>query len=181
MASTKVQVSNVLLAAWIQEQYPDLFASLAAHASASPGGGLSGITDILSSIGSTIGSAATSVLSGVSNVAKSVGGFLTSADGQQTLAALAAAKLQSNQNSILQAQIARTQAGIPPAAIGTTYNPATGTYVPTMTTASGQQVPLTQQALQSLQPSFLDKYGLWLLGGGFGLLVLIPVLMRVRN
>jgi hypothetical protein len=181
MASAKVQVANVLLAAWIQEQYPELFASLAAHASASPGGGLSGITDILSSIGSTIGNAATSVLSGVSTVAKSVGGFLSSSEGQQTLATLAAAKLQANQNSILQTQIARTQAGTAPAAIGTTYNPATGTYVPTMTTTTGQQIPLTQQALQSLQPSFIDKYGIWLLGGGLGLLVLIPILMRGRN
>lgn len=177
MATAKL-VSNTLMAAWLQEQYPSLFEDLAKHASAS---GLAGITDILSSIGSGISDAASSVASGLSSAVQQVGSFLTSDAGQKTLATLAAAKLQQAQTQqIVATQAARAAAGQTPAAISTQYNPSTGTYMPVMTTSTGQQVPLTQAALQSLQPSFLSQYGIWIAGGAAAL-VLVAMLMRSRG
>ena len=61
------QTANVLLAAWLSENAPDVFQALAKaagdHAS-QPLSGIGGITDILKSIGSGITSAAKSVASG---------------------------------------------------------------------------------------------------------------------
>lgn len=177
MADSKL-VPNVLLAAWLQEQYPSLFADLEQHASQH---GLSGITDILSSIGSGISSAASSVVSGLSSAVQQVGTFLSSDVGQKTLATLAAAKLQQAQTQqIVATQAARAAAGQTPAAISTQYNPSTGTYIPVMTTTTGEQVPLTQSALQSLRPSFLSQYGIWIAGGAAAL-VLVLMLMRNRG
>jgi hypothetical protein len=172
-------VSHTLLAAWLQEQYPDLFAELVQELSRRAGGQqLSGFTDILSSIGSAIGSAATTVWSGLSNTVQAVGGVLATKEGAGLLSSLAAIKLQSGANSILATQVARAGAGVAPAPIQTTYDPSTGTYVPTVTTASGQQVALTPQMLSSLQPSFIDKYGLWIAGGGAALLLGVVLLRR---
>jgi hypothetical protein len=169
-----VTVANALLAAWLQEQYPELFADLARRAAPA---NLSGFTDTLRAVGGAIGTAASKVVSGLSTVVQSVGNFIGTPEGQSVLSTLAAAKLQSSANQIVSTQVARANAGIPPAPIGTAYDPATNTYVPVVSTVSGQTLPLDQRLLSSLQPSFLDKYGVWLIGGGVGL-VLVAFMLR---
>lgn len=161
-------VSHTLLAAWLQENYPQVFAELAQYANAPPPDrqSLSGFTDILSSIGSGISSAASSVASGLSSTVKAVGGFIASDAGQQTLATIVNAKLQSNVNKqLVAAQIARANADQAPAPVQNAINPATGTYMPTLTLANGQTVPVTSSVLAGLQPTFMQRYGIWLLGG----------------
>lgn len=177
--TTKSEVANTLLAAWLAENHPELFSALAARAGAASAPGLHGFTDVLSSIGSTIGSVASKVASGLSTTVQTVGTFLQSDAGKTTLATLAAAQLQSAQNKALQTQVQRANAGLTPAPITSTFDATTGSFVPALSTPGGAY-PLSAQTLASLQPSFLDRYGLWLAAGGAAL-VLATMVLRQRG
>lgn len=172
-------VANTLLAAWLQENHPELFAALAARAGAPATPGLAGFTDILQSIGSSIGTVATKVASGLSTAVQSVGSFLGSEQGQSVLATLAAARLASAQNKALQTQVARVNAGLAPAPIGSTFDASTGSFVPALATPGGSY-PISAQTLASLQPSFFDKYKYWIAGGGAALVVAFVLFNRRR-
>jgi hypothetical protein len=135
-------------------------------------------TSILGNLGSDVGGAISSVASFLLKGAAAVAPVAVAA-----LQAKTAAGNQQVQAAVLAAQLGRAQAGVAPANIAYTAN-GTPVYIPTanptgglttMPAGLGQQVTLpngqvgytlTQQALTNLAPSFLQKYGIWILGGG---------------
>lgn len=158
--------SATQLAEWIAQHEPQLFAALTREAGTalSVPGKLGGITDWLSSIGT-----------GVTSAVKNVGTFLTSSQGLATLGTLGGAYLQTkSQQNVLATQVALAQAGMAPAPIA--YTPGangvnTPIYLPTQQT-------VTPGLLAQLQPSFLQRNGIWLALGGAGILALL--LLRSR-
>lgn len=170
-------VSQTLFAAWLAENQPQVFNALAQRAGAQTGQPqqLSGFTDLLSSIGSSISGAARAVAGGLSSTIKSVGGFLGTGAGQQTLTALATTYAASQAGPALQLQADRAAAGQPPAPIQMVWDAAQQKYV--ATDPAGQL--LSAQRLASYQPSFLSGATPWILGGGALLLVTL-LFMRKR-
>jgi hypothetical protein len=195
--SAQKQVASTLLAAWLAENHPDVFNELLVRATNPAGGavrvqlappdiGLSGFTDTLSSIWGGISKAATTVASGLGTAVKGVGNFLGTEAGASVLATAVALKYggKSTQASIIDTQYQRSQAGVTPAPIQTVYDQSTGTYVPVLNQQTSQgavQYPLSNQILNQLQPSFIDKYGVWLIGGGIGLVLLVTLLGGRRS
>lgn len=144
------------LAEWIATEQPQLFAALQQAVARSPGVG--GITDILSSIGA-----------GVSSAVKNVGSFLTSTKGLETLGALGSTYLATKtQQNVLQTQVALAQAGYSPAPITNVMGP-NGTMVPIY---QPTQQPVSAAMLAQLQPSFIERYGIYLALGGAAILAL---------
>lgn len=188
MVTTDKLVSGTLLAAWLAQNYPDLYQEIAIRADnpthAPPDvrltpPGLAGFTDVLSSIWGGISTAATKVASGLSATVQGVGNFLASKEGASALATLAVAKYgaSSTQSSVIATQLGRTTVGQTPAPIQTVQDPTTGQYIPVLT-QNGQNYQLTPQVLQQLQPSFLDKYGIYIAGGAFALVILTLLMNR---
>lgn len=191
MVSANQQVAGALLAAWLGQNFPELYNELIIRAgnptgappnvqlSPPPDKGLAGFTDVLSSIWGGITKVATNVASGLSSTVQGVGNFLASKEGASALATLAVAKYgaSSSQASVIGTQLNRTQAGQTPAPIQTVYDPATQTYVPVLT-QNGVNYPVNNQVLQQLQPSFLDRYGMWIAIGGIGLIALTLIIPR---
>lgn len=171
------EISATLFAAWIAENYPELYEELAKHVPNAPKQNLSGFTDFLKNVGSTIGNVATNVVSGLSTGIKSVGTFLASQEGAQTLTSLASAYTAINQATI-QTQAARAQTGQAPAVIETRYDTATQSYVPIYSPDGKVAYNVNGQLLSSLAPSFFRQYGLWLILGGAGLLFVYLFLRR---
>lgn len=141
-------------------------------------------SSITSSAGSSIGSAVASVASVLLQGAAVV--------APVAVAALNASAAQSNaqaQIAVLASQMNRAAAGVAPANIAYTAN-GTAVYVPTAPAGGGlTTIPaglgspvtlpngqvgytLTPTALANLQPSFLQQYGIWLVGGGAALLLI---------
>ena len=192
--SQQKAVANTLLAAWLAEQYPEVFNELLIRSTnptgapnavnlAPPPVGLSGFTDTLSSIWGGITSAASTVANAVAPAVKSVGSFLGSQAGQNILATAVALKYGSgsSQAGIIGTQVNRTQAGQTPAPIQTVYDTSTGTYVPVLNQVTNQgtvQYPVSGSVLNQLQPSFIDRYGVWLVGAGIGVVLLITLAGR---
>lgn len=184
------QVAGILTAAWLAENYPDLFNELAVQLNpagaprdvylAPPTVGLAGFTDTLSSIWGAVTNVAGKVASGLGTAVKTVGTFLGSEAGQSALSALVASKYGSNsmQTAVVNTQLNRTQAGQTPAPIETRYDPATGVYTPVLTQQTGTTYELNPQLLNQLQPTFIEKYGLWMVGLGFGVVALILLTNR---
>lgn len=191
------QVASTLMAAWLAENYPDVFNELlvratnptgAAHAVnlAPPAVGLNGFTDTLSSIWGGITKAATTVASGLGTAVKSVGSFLGSEAGANVLATAVALKYgsKSPQASIIDTQYQRSQSGVTPAPIQTVYDQTSGTYVPILQQQTPQgavQYPISNQLLNQLQPSFMDRYGVWMVGGGIALILFVTLLGGRRS
>jgi hypothetical protein len=164
-------------AVWLLNAHPDLFYNIAKKQNP----GLSGISDILSNIGGAFSSAVSSVGSWVSNPANLQS--LTSLAGTY-FSAQAAKNVADAQVAALNTQAQRAQAGQPAAPISYATD-ANGNYVPVYTGTtplpglgaqtvlpSGQVgYTLSSTAFNALQPSFLQKYGLWLGIGGAALLV----------
>lgn len=162
-------------AVWLLNTHPELFYTVAKRQNP----GLNGISDVLSNIGGAFSSAVSSV-----------GSWISNADNLKSLTSLAgtyfstqAAKNVANaQLAALQTQADRAQAGQPAAPITYTQDP-NGNLVPvytgttplpglgTQTVLPSGQVgyALTNTSLAALQPSFLQKYGLWLGVGGVAL------------
>ena len=169
MVTTKSAQS---FAIWLLNEHPALFYAIAKKQSP----GLNGLSDVLSNVGGAFSSAVSSVGSWLSNSQNIAS--LTSLAG--TYFATSAAKSAADaQVAALQTQASRAQAGQSAAPISYMYdannNPVPvytgGTVIPGL----GQQVSLpsgqigytlSPTALNSLNPSFVQKYGLWLIGGG---------------
>lgn len=160
------QVSAQSLAAWLAKDQPELFVALVKKAMTKSGAQLGDFSDILSSIGSSIGDA-------VSNV----GSYLTSSQGLSALTSLSGAYLTSQaQKQAVNLQVARAQAGQSAAPIQTVFNPNTNQYQAVVTQPTGAVVPLTPQLQQSLIPSVPN----WVLYAGGGL-VLMFILFSLRR
>lgn len=169
------------LALWLLKEHPGLFYGIAKHANPK----LAGFSDILSDVGGAF-----------SGAVSSVGDWLSNAENIKSLTGLAgtyfatsAAKEAANaQVAALQTQAQRAQAGQNAAPITYAYD-QNGQPVAVYTGATaipglGAQVPLVSgqvgyalspTALSSLQPSFLQKYGLWLIGGGAALVAVLAL------
>ncbi len=153
--------SATALAEWLAANEPELFEVLLREA-ATERAQLHGLTDFLSTIGSSI-----------STAASTVGNFLTSSKGMDTLTSLGSTYLQVRQQSnVLKTQVALAQAGMLPAPISNTIG-ANGQTVPVYTPTN--QVA-TNQLLARLQPSFFEQYKMPIVLGGAALLLLVLVL-----
>lgn len=190
MIPAQKQIAGTLLAAWLGEQYPEIFQEIAIRALnptgttsrvtlSPPPVGLSGFTDTLSTIWGGISNAAGKIATGLSSTVQGVGNFLASPAGASALSAIAAAKYGtgSAQQSIIQTQLGRAGVGQTPAPIDTVYDTSTGTYIPVLNQGN-QQYPVSPQLLSQLQPTFIDRYGLWLAGGALGLILLVTLARR---
>jgi hypothetical protein len=162
---------------WLLKTHPDLFYAIAKQQNP----GLNGISDVLSNIGGAFSSAVSSVGSWVSNPENLKS--LTSLAGTY-FSTQAAQNVADAQLAALQTQTNRAQAGQPAAPISYGYD-ANNNLVPVYTGTNtlpglGTQVSLpsgqygytlSSSSLNALQPSFLQKYGLWLGVGGAALFV----------
>lgn len=149
---------------WLAENHPDVFVSVAKAAIPSLNQ-LSDISDMLSSIGSSF-----------SDAASAVGDWVSNPQNIQSLSNVASAYFKTQgaaiqahaQTAVLNTQLQRAQYGQIPAAISYQINPATGVQMPMY---NGQ--PLSPQQLATLQPSFLQKYGIWLALAGAGVVAVL--------
>lgn len=161
MHTQRVSDPQYELAVWIARNQPHVFEALVREANKR--GQLHGITDWLSSVGSSLGDAA-----------KSVGSFLTSQQGIATLGTIGGLYLQTQaQKDALKLQIRQAQVGqapIPIQSVGA--NPYSSVPVYTDPT-TGQSYSLTPQLTSQLQSGNGWRDSLpWLIGGGFLILVL---------
>jgi hypothetical protein len=157
--------TSLAFAHWLAKVHPDIFLSIVRNIK--PQTPLGDISDVLSSIGTTLGDAASAV-----------GDWISNPQNINSLSSVATAYFRSQtpsvgnaQNAVFQTQLQRSQYGQMPVPINYAQN-ASGQVVPMY---NGQVLSPTQ--LQSLQPNFLQKYGLVLAVGG-GALFLILLLSR---
>lgn len=146
------------LALWIAQNQPQVFAQLVKQANTR--GQLNGITDWLSSVGTSLGGAV-----------KSVGSFLTSEDGIKTIGALGTVYLTTQaQRDALRVQVQQAQAGYPPAPVYTVGTDQTPYY---RDPATGQSYPFSPQiANQFTPPMNWTPYII----GGVGLLAVLLIM-----
>lgn len=110
--------SGVELAKWLALNQPEVFEALVCAQAGEVNPHLNGITDWLTSIGSSIGTAV-----------KSVGSFLTTQQGIATTAAIGSLYLQTQaQKDALKIQVANAAAGNPLPAISTVGTTAGNSY-----------------------------------------------------
>lgn len=151
-------------AQWLANDQPELFVALYKRAlpAVQKAKGLSGFTDVLSSIGS-----------GLSKAVSQVGTFLSSPQGQQTIATLGNAYLQTKAaREAVKVNLQRAQTGQAPAPIQTVYNPNTMQYEAMVTQANGALSPLTPTLANRL--SSLPAWVPWAAGAaGVVLLVIL--------
>lgn len=163
---------------WLLKEHPGLFYAVAKHVSPQ----LGGFSDILSNIGGAF----TNAVSGVSD-------WVSNPDNVKSLTSLAstyfaAQAAQANaktQLAVLNTQVQRAQAGQTPAPISYAYdannqpvpvytgtNALPGLGSPLMLPSGQPAYAMSSSSLNSLQPSFVQKYGMWLaVGGAAALLV----------
>lgn len=173
------QKSAQSLAVWLLTEHPGLFYTIAKQVNPS----LGAFSDILSDVGGAFSSAVSSV-----------GSWLTNPENIKSLtglagtyfAASAAKDAAQTQAQVLAAQAQRAQTGQTAAPITYAYD-ANNNPVPVYTGSTaiaglGQQVVLpsgqvgytmSPTALNVLQPTFIQKYGLWLLAGGSALVAVL--------
>lgn len=180
MVTTKSAQS---LAIWMLTEHPGLFYAVAKHVNPQ----LSGFSDILSNVGGAFQTAVSGVGKWLSNPTNLQS--LTGLAGTY-FSAQAAKSAASAQLAALNTQTERAQAGQTAAPISYAYD-ANGQPVPVYTGSAaipglGAQVALpsgqvgyalSPTSLNALQPSFLQKYGLWL-GVGAGALLIAGILTR---
>jgi hypothetical protein len=109
--------------------------------------------------------------SSVPSAVSTVGKFLSSSQGLQTVLSAANAIASSTAAAaIITAQAQRAAAGQAPANVRyyTTQNPTTG-QVSAIPYING--APISQGQIAALQPSFLQRYGIWLILGAAALIV----------
>ena len=173
--AVKPTTAGDAFALWIAQNQPDLFKALlqktAEQHAHRRGTGLSGITDWLSTVGSSIGSAA-----------KNVGSFLSSPEGMKSLTSLSSVYLQTQaQKDALRIQLAYAQSGQAPAPVqmmGTAPGTQTPYYIDPNT---GLRMALTPQLTNQLLPQQSFETVLpWILGGG-GVLLLLFVMSGNRR
>lgn len=174
-----------LLAQWVEAEHPDFFTHL--HAGITRANmerktrraslnGLGDYTDDFSDpvdisstqvdlTGGSSGGFLDSIGSGIADAATSVGGWLTSGGGLNSLANLGAAYFKTQQTAqtaqmqtaVLQAQVARAQAGMPPAPVSYVQNSA-GQVVPVYT-GSVNTYPALQSAIGAGQSQYINTAG----------------------
>jgi hypothetical protein len=202
-------------ALWLAKEHPNLFKSAAAQAShlGSLGQDDSGIVpidtssldaitpaDVTSSVDDT--SVFSKVASGLGDAISSVGSALTNPSVLNSFAgaasnyfkAQATASQANAQTAVLNTQLQRAQAGLPPAPITYTasgqpvYVPTPGVPIPgaiaqgpTYGTpgSSAFGYGITAGGLNALQPNFFQQYGTYLLIGGA--LLAVALLLSSRN
>ncbi len=160
--------SAIQFAQWLQATHPDIFVSILHHAQ--PVNKLGDWSDVLSSVGDAASSAVSAVGNFVSNPANvnALSSVATAYFKSQTPSPV----LANQQGMILNTQLQRAQAGLSPAPVGYQTN-AFGQQVPVYA-QGGSTYPLSASNLASMQPSFLQKYGMILaIGGGVVLLLVI--------
>lgn len=171
---------------WLMNEHPNIFAAILKKQQPSLSG-LSDWSDVMSSIGDTASSALSSV-----------GDFLTNPSNVNALSNVAVSYFKSQtptigipQSAIFGTQLGLAQAGQPiapityaqnaqgqmvPVYMGNQTIPGLGAQIPLANGQMGYQV--TPSALQSLSPSFLQKYGLMLAAGAVGLVAIIFISRR---
>lgn len=154
-------------AKWLAQDQPALFVALYKKAvPAQTRQELSGFTDVLSSIGSSLG-----------NAVSQVGSFLASPAGIQTVSTIGGAYLQSQAaKQATQLQMARAQSGQYAVPIQTAYNPVTQQYEPLLIQPSGQAVPITAQMARELAPNM--PMWAWFSIGGVALFLIAILAFR---
>lgn len=155
MNANAVQVTNPqeAFALWLAQNQPTVFQAMLATAQRKKQ--MAGITDWLSSVGTSLGGAV-----------KSVGSFLTSSEGLATIGTLGTAYLQTTaQRDALRLQTQQMQAGYAPQPV---YSVGSGSSaVPYYRDpATGQTYPLTPQLTNQLSPSGTNWIPIALAGGG---------------
>lgn len=158
MNSNAIKISdpNEALALWIAKNQPQVFERL--MRSAQQRAQLSGITDWLSSVGTSLGGAV-----------KSVGSFLSSPEGMATVGALGTVYLQTQaQKDALKLQLSQARAGYPPQPV---YSVGTQNVPYYQDPATGQSYPLTSQLASQLQPPM--NWTPIAIAGGVGALLLV--------
>lgn len=149
--------SKEALAVWLAQNQPEVFKALLARANQQ--GQLHGITDWLSSVGTSLGSAV-----------KSAGAFLASPAGMGTLTALGTTYLQTQaQKDALKLQVAQAQAGYAMQPI--VSNATSQQYPMYYNAATGQYQPLTSSLTSQLMPS--NNYLPFIIGGGVAFIALL--------
>lgn len=156
----KPETPQQAFAYWLAENQPHVFVALVdamKKEAKRQNGGVAGITDWLSNVGTTIGSAT-----------KSVGSFLTSQQGLATLSTVGGLYLQTQaQKDALKVQVAQMQAGNAPQPIysaGANYNSSVPIYVDPTT---GQRLPLSSSLATQLMPERFSGYlPMFLIGAG---------------
>lgn len=141
--------------------------------------------NVVSSLGSSLGSAVASVATFLLKGAAAVAPVAVAAFNAQTATAN-----QNAQMAVLAQQVNRATAGVAPANIAYTAN-GTPVYLPTASATGGLTTlpaglgaavtlpngqvgyTLTPQALSNLSPTFLQQYGVWIIGGGVTLAALL--------
>lgn len=164
-------------AQWLATNYPDVFGAVL-NAATEPTKPLAGWGDTLSSIGSAIASTVGKVAEWGGAAISSVANFVTSPQGQQTVAKLADlyVSTQANKDAI-NVQLSNLTQGNAPAPIATQTNQVTGTTIPIYQPPGAMPQVLTPQLSQQLfaaasQPA--NNYMVPLaIGGGVLLLVLL--------
>lgn len=150
----------------------------------------------LTAVNTTTPTLVSSLGSGIGSAVSSVASFLlkgTAALAPVAVAALSAQTATQNrdaQMAVLNVQATRASAGLAPANIAYTAN-GTPVYVPSAPASGGlvtmpaglgaaQYLPngqvgytVTPQALSNLAPTFLQKYGIWIIGGGAAIAALL--------
>lgn len=149
------------LAIWLAEQQPQVFEAVLRTAMGESKPQLNGLTDWLSSIGTSVG-----------NAVNAAGRYLASDEGMKTLSSIGQVYLASQaQKDALKLQLAQAQAGnqlYPIQSVG--QNPYSA--IPTI---NGQT--LTPTLTQQLYPTNNAKWIPWAIGGVLlvvGLIVFIP-------
>lgn len=142
--------SHEALALWLSQNQPQVFAALLAKANKQ--GQLHGITDWLSSVGTSLSSAV-----------QSAGSFLASPAGVGTLAAIGTTYLQTQaQKDALKLQMAQAQAGY---AMQPIVSNATSQQYPMYYNAqTGQYQPLTSSLTNQLMPQGMAQYAPYAIG-----------------
>lgn len=172
------------LAVWLLTEHPALFYAIAKRQTPA----LGAFSDILSDVGGAFSGAVSSVgdwLSNPENI-KSLTGLAGTYFASQAAKNAANAQVAALQTQVNRAQAGQTAAPITyaydannqpvPVYTGTTAIPGLGTSV---VLPSGQAgYTLSPQALQALQPSFLQRYGLWIAGGAVALVLGITLATR---
>lgn len=161
-----IRVSNPQeqFAVWLAQNQPEVFQALVA--SATKHRQMNGITDWLTSVGTSLGGAV-----------KSVGSFISSPQGMATLGTIGTVYLQTQaQKDALKLQVAQVQAGYSPAPVYTSGSGATAQpyYRDPVT---GQSYPLTSQLASQLQPA-TNWVPIAAVGGG---IILVLILLSGRK
>lgn len=140
------------LSHWLAINQPKVFEALVIEANRN--GQLNGLTDWLSSVGTS-----------VTGAIKNVGSFLTSTEGLTALTAVGGVYLQTQaQRDVLRAQVQQAQAGqslLPVQSVGANPYSSVPVYVDPRT---GQSMPWNSQLSQQFAPQSINP--LWYIVGG---------------